>query len=414
MTAADHIEQCLSRIARHEPMIRAFAAFDEEVVRAEIARVPKSGPLAGLLLGVKDIIDALPYPTASGSPLHEGRIPAADASAVAQLRAAGAMVAGKTVTTEFAFFSPGPTRNPHDLSHTPGGSSSGSAAAVAAGFVDIALGSQTAASITRPASYCGVVGFKPGHGCYSLTGVGALAPSFDTLGLLAADVRTVSAAHAVLAGTMPEAPVVEARAPRRIGLCRTPWWGQAETSTRQALETAARLFSADAEIVELDLADFAEGARLQAAIMAHEAAQSLFAEMQHQGKMSPVLHRMLVGGTRISRHDHLGNLRQAEGMRARMAGLVADYDILLAPAAPGEAPSGLAATGDPVFSRLWSLLRLPSITLPGLTGPAGMPVGIQLLSARHRDEDLLAHALWAEALLPARPRPMLRETGQTP
>ncbi|WP_283179047.1 amidase [Gemmobacter sp. 24YEA27] len=412
MSFTDHFADCQARILADEAQIRAFSAIDYGVLQAELDNAPTSGALAGRLIGVKDIIDARPYTTSSGSPLHQGRKPAADAAAVAQLRAAGAVIAGKTVTTEFAFFSPGPTRNPHDLTRTPGGSSSGSAAAVACGFVDIALGSQTAASITRPASYCGVVGFKPGFGSYSLVGVGTLAPSFDTLGLLAADVRSLAEAHAVLAAPVAAKAVREPRPARRIGLCRTPWWDQAEDATRQAIQTAGMIFAAEAEIVETDLEAFADGARLQADIMAYEAAQSLFQEMQHADMMSPVLHRMLVHGSDISRAEHLKNLCQAEELRLRMAELIAGFDILLAPAAPGEAPVGLASTGDPVFSRLWSLLRLPSITLPGLTGRSGLPVGVQLLSASQQDEELLGHALWAERLLPDRPRTKLRDIRQ--
>lgn len=408
---ARHIEDCLARIARHEPGIRAFVAHDPQAVRAQLAQpAAPDAALAGMALGVKDIVDALPYPTASGSVLHAGRQPAADAAVVAQLRAAGAVVMGKTVTTEFAFFSPGPTRNPHDRARTPGGSSSGSAAAVACGFVDAALGSQTAASITRPASYCGVVGFKPSHGSYALAGIGGLAPSFDTPGVLARDVAGVAAVHAVLAAPAPVAPVRAPCAPRRIGLCRTPWWDRAQPATRQAMHLAQKAFATRAEVIDLDLAAFAEGAELQGRIMAFEAAQTLAAErLTRPDGLSPVLREMLRAGAGIDRDQHRRNLGRARDLRRRAADLFKGLDLLLAPAAPGEAPLGLAATGDPIFSRLWSLLRLPSITLPGLTGPAGLPVGIQLLAALDADEALLAHALWAESLLPAAPRPDLSD-----
>lgn len=400
-----HIRDCMSRIAEYEPEIRAFAAYDARILQGQLNDRAQT-PLAGLAVGVKDIINAVPYPTASGSPLHEGKIPARDAAAVAQLRMAGAVIMGKTVTTEFAFFSPGPTRNPHDPMRTPGGSSSGSAAAVAAGFIDAGLGSQTAASITRPASYCGVVGFKPGFGCYSLAGVGGLAPSFDTLGVLSRDVATAAAVHAVLAGPAPVPPVAEAVPPRRIGLCRTPWWPQAEQATRDAIAQAEKVFSADAVVGEVDLSAFAGGARLHAEIMAFEAAQTLASELMTQREgLSPVLRAMLDAGMKTDRACHRQNLRQAAELRDRIAGLFDRYDLLLAPAAPGEAPVGLGATGDPVFSRLWSLLHLPAITLPGFTGPAGMPVGIQLLAGMNEDEKLLSHALWAEKLLPTPPRP---------
>ncbi len=408
--AQQHIRDCMARIAEHEPRVRAFAQYDEPRLNAWLEQKDTStgAPLDGLALGVKDIIDALPFPTSSGTGLRAGTIPARDAAAVAQLRKAGAVVMGKTVTTEFAFFSPGPTRNPHDPARTPGGSSSGSAAAVAAGFIDAGLGSQTAASITRPASYCGVVGFKPSYGSYSLAGVGGLAPSFDTLGVICRDVATVAAVHAVLAGPAPAAPVAESRVPTRIGLCRTPWWHQAQPATQQAMAQAQTVLSAETVVEEVDLSAFDEAARLHSEIMAFEAGQTLADELAtHPEGLSPVLNAMLIAGMRIDRAHHRDNLRKSAALRARIADLFGAYDILLAPAAPGEAPVGLAATGDPIFSRIWSLLHLPTITLPGFTGPAGMPVGLQLLAGLNEDETLLAHAHWVEQRLPKAPRPPL-------
>jgi Asp-tRNA(Asn)/Glu-tRNA(Gln) amidotransferase A subunit family amidase len=277
---------------------------------------------------------------------------------------------------------------------------------VAAGFIDAGLGSQTAASITRPASYCGVVGFKPSFGSYSLAGVGGLAPSFDTLGVLCRDVSTVAAVHSVLAGPVPAAPVSGAKPPLRIGLCLTPWWDHAQPASRDAIAVAEKALSVDALVEGIDLSAFAEGVRLHAEIMAFEAAQTLASELTAPPEgLSPVLRAMLVSGMRTDRASHRQNLRQAADLRDRIASLFDRYDLLLAPAAPGEAPTGLGATGDPIFSRLWSLLHLPAITLPGFTGPAGMPVGIQLLAGINEDEKLLSHALWAERLLPAPARP---------
>lgn len=405
-----HVERCLERIEAGEPKLNAFVAHDPALVRAELDAVcGRRGdlPLAGLALGVKDIVDATPYATGHGSPIHQGRRPASDAAAVVQLRAAGAVVMGKTVTTEFAFFSPGPTGNPHDLARTPGGSSSGSAAAVAAGFIDAGLGSQTAASITRPASFCGVVGFKPSYGAYSLAGVGGLAPSFDTLGALTRDVRTLAAVHAVLANARPANPVSRAAAPRRIGICRTPWWSRAEQATVDALAAAQRALGADVETIDIDLQAFEPAADLHGAIMAFEAAQTLAGELATAPeKLSPVLAKLLETGAGISRADHVGNLRRAAEMRRRFEDIADTCDLVLAPAAIGEAPPGLAATGDPIFSRLWTLLRLPTVTLPGFVGPGGLPVGVQLIARLHDDERLLAHALWAEALFPKRPEPL--------
>lgn len=404
-----HVERCLARIEACEPELKAFVVHDPALVRAELDAVcARAGdlPLAGLALGVKDIVDAMPYATSRGSPIHQGTRPAFDAAAVARLRAAGAVVMGKTVTTEFAFFSPGPTGNPHDLARTPGGSSSGSAAAVAVGFIDAGLGSQTAASITRPASFCGVVGFKPSYGAYSLAGVGGLSPSFDTLGALTRDVRTLAAVHAVLANAGRADPISDAAAPRRIGICRTPWWSRAEQATVDALAGAQRAFGADVETVDMDLQAFEPAADLHGAIMAFEAAQALAGELAAApDKLSPVLARLLETGAGISRADHVDNLRRAEETRRRFEDIVDHCDLILAPAAIGEAPTGLAATGDPIFSRLWTLLRLPTVTLPGFVGPSGLPVGVQLIARLHDDERLLAHALWAEALFPMRPEP---------
>jgi Asp-tRNA(Asn)/Glu-tRNA(Gln) amidotransferase A subunit family amidase len=399
-----HIERCLARIDALEPELRAFVALDAEAALAAAAELDARAdtlPLAGLALGVKDIVDATPYATACGSPIHAGTRPARDAAAVAQLRAAGAVVMGKTVTTEFAVFSPGPTRNPHGAERTPGGSSSGSAAAAAAGFIDVGLGSQTAASITRPASFCGVVGFKPSYGSYSLAGVKGLAPSFDTLGALSRDVASMAAVHAVLANPLPVAPIAEAMPPRRVGICRTPWWDKAEQATRDAIAGATAAFAAETEVEDVDMQAFEDAATLHASIMAFEAAQTLAYELGKQPeRLSPVLRGILESGTRIGREEHVRHLRQAEELRERARDLTERYDALLAPAAVGEAPLGLGATGDPIFSRGWTLLRLPAITLPGFVGPNAMPVGVQLISRLHDDERLLAHALWAERLLP--------------
>lgn len=402
-----HIERCLARIEQFEPHLQAFVAHDPTEVRAELdALDDRVGelPLVGLAFGVKDIVDATPYATCCGSPIHAGTIPARDAAAVARLRASGAVVMGKTVTTEFAFFSPGPTRNPHDPERTPGGSSSGSAVAVAAGLIDAGLGSQTAASITRPASFCGVVGFKPSFGAYSLNGVGGLAPSFDTLGVLTRHVTTLAGVHAVLAKAGSAEPVTTAIVPRRIGICRTPWWDGAEPATRDALANAAGMLGAEAETVDVDIDAFEPAAELHGAIMAFEAAQTLATELASAPeKLSPVLRKLLEAGAAIGRDEHVANLRRATEMCLKVQDLTDAYDLILAPAAVGEAPPGRAATGDPIFSRAWTLLRLPTVTLPGYVGPNGLPIGIQLISRLHDDERLLAHALWAEKLLPALP-----------
>ncbi len=396
-----HIESCLKRIEDLDTSISAFVAYDPVAARKQILHQNPNLPLSGVALGVKDIIDAVPFATGCGSPIHANTRPAQDASCVAALRNAGATVIGKTVTTEFAFFSPGATRNPHDHLRTPGGSSSGSAAAVAAGFIDVGLGSQTAASITRPASFCGVVGFKPSFGTYSLTGVKEFAPSFDTLGTLARDVKSITAVHEVLASAKTASTHWSPAPARRIGVCRTADWMQAETGTKIAIATATRILLREAEVIDVDMTLFADAPQIHAAIMAFEARQSLKNEVASQPDLiSKVLRNLLLEGEKITSTEHRCNLKRAEEFRKRASELTATYDLLIAPAAVGEAPLGLEATGDPIFSRLWTLLRLPTITLPGFTGPNGMPVGIQLLSAIHDDERLLQHAMWAEQLFP--------------
>jgi len=397
-----HVNDCLERIDRFEDRIRGFVTFDRSAVLSQVegrADWFRNRPLAGITLGVKDIIDALPYPTECGTRFRRSTQPVQDAAVVARLKSAGAVVFGKTVTTEFAYFAPGPTRNPFDLNRTPGGSSSGSAAAVAAGFIDVGLGSQTAASITRPASYCGVVGFKPTHGRYSLAGVRGLAPSFDTLGFLCRDVPTAAQVHSVI---MAADRVAEPKAPARVGVCRTPWWDMAEAATQDALLKSAVLLSAGAEVEEVGLDDFVDGVRLQAEIMAFEAAAMISPDGDVlERDLSPVLMKMIELGREMDYAHYQKSLRDAAELRRRIDTVFETYDVLAAPAAPGEAPEGLASTGDPIFSRLWSLLGLPTITVPGFTGPSGMPVGIQLLARAGQDEALLSHALWAEQLLPA-------------
>jgi Asp-tRNA(Asn)/Glu-tRNA(Gln) amidotransferase A subunit family amidase len=391
------VRACLARVDEVEPSVGAFEHLDraaalEAARRADAAR-PRL-PLAGLPVGVKDIIDTADLPTECGSPVHRGRRPARDAEAVARLRQAGAVILGKTVTTEFAFYRPGKTRNPHDPARTPGGSSSGSAAAVAAGMLPAALGTQTAGSIIRPASYCGVVGFKPTFGLVPVDGVSPFAPSLDTLGLLAREVEDV----ALLLGAMgaPLAPAVPALAPR-VALCRTEQWPMAEASTRAIVEDrAAALARAGAPVEDLDLGpSFAGLAAAQRAIMAAEAARAFRALRRERADLlSPVLRDFLAEGDAVAPGREAAARAQAERCRAELSSAFARFDVLLTPAAIGEAPAGLESTGDPAFNRIWTLLGVPCLSLPAARGPAGLPVGVQLVGAAGADAALLAAALW--------------------
>jgi amidase len=394
------VAACLARIAAEEPRVQAWEHLDPELALAQARRLDaagRPGPLHGLPVGVKDVIDTADMPTARGSPIFAGRRPGADAACVAALRRAGAVILGKTVTTELAYYSPGKTRNPRDPSRTPGGSSSGSAAAVAASMVPAALGTQTAGSVIRPASFCGVVGYKPSHGLVSLAGVSPLAPSLDTLGILvrrAADLPLLARAlGADLAGPPPPRPP-------RIGLCRTEAWAAAAPETRVAVEgSAERLEDAGAQVAEADDAALAGLSEAQRTLMAFEAAEALAALRPHASRLSPQLRALLRDGEALSGHDRDRARARAEAARRRLPDLFGRFDVLLTGSAPGEAPSGLESTGDPAMNRIWTLLGLPCVSLPAAEGPSGLPVGVQLVGPPGGDARLLAAAAWAEAAL---------------
>ena len=405
-TPSEAVEASIETLTRLEPHLRAFVAHDPVLARAEAAVA--RGPLSGLTIGIKDIIDTAAYPTRHGSEIYADNWTTADAACVMLLRQAGAVSLGKTHTTEFAFFRPGPTVNPFDPARTPGGSSSGSAAAVAAGGVDFALASQTAASLTRPASFCGVVGFKPSFGRYGLAGIKGLAPSFDTLGVIAGSVGDAAAADAVLSRPVASEPVLSPRRPGRIGVCRTPWWEQGDADMRAALDAAGALLGAHTEIVPIDLAAFTEGAELHRLIMSFEAAQALAWEAaEHDALLSEPIRALIATGCGIGFDSYRQALRQAERLRARIDAVFDQVDVLMAPAAVGVAPVGLEATGDPIFSRLWTLLHLPSVTLPGMIGTARLPIGTQFLGRLGEDQLLLDHCVWIEGVMPRLPRPRL-------
>jgi Asp-tRNA(Asn)/Glu-tRNA(Gln) amidotransferase A subunit family amidase len=409
ISSEELVRACLDRIASEDRTLGAFEHVDPDAALAQARRIDAASPrppLAGLPVGVKDIIDTADLPTECGFAGWRGRRPSRDAACVARLRAAGGVVLGKTVTTEFAFFQPGKTRNPHDPARTPGGSSSGSAAAVAARLVPAALGTQTAGSIIRPASFCGVVGFKPTHGLLPLDGIAPFAPSLDTLGFLVRRVADVSVLlPAVLAA--PSGGAVSLAAGRdydlpRFALCRTEQWALAEASTRRIVEdAAARLARAGARVEERDLApEFAGLAEAQRTIMAAEAARSFRSILaEHGARVSAVLRDLVRDGERAGPEREAAARRQAERCRERLADVFAGIDALLTPSAVGEAPLGLSSTGDPALNRIWTLLGTPCVSLPAATGPAGMPVGIQLVGPRRGDAALVEVAEWAERAL---------------
>jgi amidase len=348
-------------------------------------------------VGIKDIIDTADVPTECGTPLYRGRRPARDAACVTALRSAGGVVLGKTVTTELAFFAPGPTRNPHNPAHTPGGSSSGSAAAVADLMVPAALGTQTAGSIIRPAAYCGIVGFKPSHGLLSMEGIHPFAPSLDTLGVLAREVADVPPLLTALGARFRILPLTR---PPRVGLWRSAQWPRAGPPMQERLEeVAAALARAGAAVRERDsLPDEAQLAEDQALVMAVEAVQS-FEALRPSGALSPQLTALLDRGAAAQPEEVRAAKGRAGEARTAMSRMLAELDVLLTPSAPGEAPEGIASTGDPVFNRVVTMLGFPAISLPAGLGSSGLPLGVQLVGARGGDAALLAAAAWVDSKL---------------
>jgi Asp-tRNA(Asn)/Glu-tRNA(Gln) amidotransferase A subunit family amidase len=400
ITARAYAESLCDRNRERDGRIGVWAHYDEAAFLAAAAGGGE-GALGGLAVGVKDILDTHDMPTECGSALLAGRRPMQDAAAVAAVRGAGGVVMGKTVTTEFAFFHPGRTRNPHDPECTPGGSSSGSAAAVAAGIVPLAIGTQTAGSVIRPAAFCGVVGFKPSFGRINRAGVQPFAESLDTVGAFARRVADAWLLVEVMSGETRPRPLEPAR-PTRIGLCRTPEWEAASPESRAAVEAAAEaLARAGAEVRETRLADAgADLQQVQRDIMAHEAAR-VFAHFRRVARdgLSDALNALLAAGEAIAPACYRARLAEAALAREGAAAAFAETEVILTPSAIGEAPKGLDATGDPVFNRVWTMIGGPAVHLPTGRGPARLPVGVQLVAAPGADARLAAAALWAEQVL---------------
>jgi Asp-tRNA(Asn)/Glu-tRNA(Gln) amidotransferase A subunit family amidase len=398
------VRACLERIAEREPTVRAWAHLDPEAAlaqaRAADASKPRS-PLHGVPVGVKDIIDTRDLPTECGTPIYAGRRPAADAACVARLRAAGAVILGKTMTTELAYFHPAETRNPLDPRRTPGGSSSGSAAAVADGMVPLALGSQTAGSTIRPASFCGVLGLKPTHGLIDRTGVKRLSGRLDTLGLFASAIDDLELLLDALT-YQRRPPLRSAAEPPRIAFARTARWQLVEPDAQPALEAAAgALADAGAPIDEVELhGELDDLVEAQDTIMAVDVAANLADEYEcHGDSISAELSDLIERGRATQRGDYEAALETAERAAERLPSVFEDRDVLLTPAACGQAPLGLEATGDPVFCRAWTLMATPSISVPGPLGGDRLPIGVQLVAPPHRDSELLAAAGWVQRAL---------------
>ncbi len=403
LTAEALVRACLDRIEARDPFVHAWAylAADQPLEEARaLDRQSGGGPLKGIPIGVKDVIDTGDMPTGYGSAVYAGHRPIRDASCVSLARAAGAIVLGKTVSTEFAYYDPGPTANPHHPGHTPGGSSSGSAAAVGDAMVPLAFGTQTAGSIIRPASFCGCVGYKPTFGTLDLTGVRPLAVSLDTLGVMGADVADAGFFVSVLSGRATlhvDAPIMP-----RVGICRTPDWDSAEPSMQRTLiEAGDFLKKAGCTVVEVTpRAPFEKLGDAHWTIMAFEAARAVHPEMRiRREHVSEVMRNYVDSGAAIAIEDYDAAKAMKIASFAAFNEAMTDVDVLLTPPAPGEAPMGLSATGDPVFNRVWTLLGVPCLTIPFGKGPHGLPLGVQIVGRYGADAALLAAAAWIEQAL---------------
>ena len=404
LTAEALLRASLDRIEAGSA-VKAWAFLDAERGLAEaraIDHAGRPGRLKGAPVGVKDVIDTTQLPTEHGSPIYRGNRPVADAACVALTRAAAGIILGKTVTTEFANRFPGPTVNPHNHAHTPGGSSSGSAAAVADFEVPAAFGTQTGGSVIRPAAFCGVIGYKPTFGEFSRVGIKMQSHTLDTLGIICRSLDDLALMRAVLlAQDMP--PVDHASAAPRVGLCRTPAWEAAEPATQALLErTASRLSAAGAGVREAAFApEFAGILDTHRDIFYFEASRNYAYEYDfHRDELSPVLRdTVLAAGRAVPLSRYVEALDAAEDYRASLDDLFGEFDLLLTPSAVGEAPEGLGSTGDARFNGMWTLAHTPCVTLPAGTGPKGLPLGIQLIGRRGRDEQLFDAAAWVEAHL---------------
>jgi Asp-tRNA(Asn)/Glu-tRNA(Gln) amidotransferase A subunit family amidase len=415
LSSVELVADCIKRIDEVDRDIDAWAFLDRAhaMAQAEAAddhrsRGRATGPLHGVPLGIKDIFDTADMPTEFGSKLWVGRTPRRDSAAVARLRAAGAVILGKTVTTEYAYFSPGKTRNPHNRDHTPGGSSSGSAAAVAALMVPGAIGSQTNGSVIRPAAFCGVVGFKPTHGLIARSGALLLSRALDHVGVFARNVADAALLAEVMAGVDEDDPdtraiarppladvaVSEPPLPPRFAFVRSPAWKHAENVTTEAFaELVEALGEHVAEVVIGE--SFDRAVDLHRTIMEVEMAHNLHRDFeQGRDSLSEALRKQIERGRKALAVDYTRALAGSAPLNQALDGVFDEYDAILTPAAPGPAPRGLDSTGNPVFCTLWTYLGTPAVTLPLLTSEEGLPIGVQLVGRRGNDARLLRTANW--------------------
>jgi amidase len=412
LTAGQLAEAWLARIAATDGAIEAWAHLDPAAVRAaaercDAAPVGGRGPLHGLGIGIKDIIATAAMPTGMGSPVHAGHRPAADAECVARLAAAGGYVFGKTVTTAYAFLDPAGTRNPWNPAHTPGGSSSGSAAAVAAGHVAGALGTQTNGSVIRPAAYCGVVGFKPTRGAVSLDGIHVFSETLDQVGTFTRSVADAAllARAVALPGAVSGEAAAPARPPRLAYLAQFPWV-RLDCADDDEVEAAVTRLRQRAEVVPVELpGSWRTADRIHRTIMLSEAARNLGPlQERERARLSPKLNAALDEGRRIDGAAYDAALVARERAIGELAQWLHGYDAVLSPSAPSAAPVGLGSTGDPSCCTLWSLVGFPALALPTGWNRARLPLGLQLAAPSGEDDRLLAAAAWCEAVFAFAPR----------
>jgi len=419
ISSEQFVEACLARIREVDGQVQAWAFLDPDHALAQARAADERrlqgkpiGPLHGVPVGVKDVFDTADMPTENGSVLYAGRTPSRDARVIAMLRAAGAVIMGKTVTTEFAYFSPGKTRNPHNREHTPGGSSSGSAAAVAAGMVPLALGSQTNGSTVRPAAYCGVIGFKPTHGLISRQGILTLSRTLDHVGLFARSIDDIALLAAELAGyherdpdTRPRSriPFVEVAAeepplPPMFAFVKTPYWERTDEDTKEGFAELIEQLGEQVEEVEL-LPSAIDAWELHRTIMEAEMAANLERQWDKgRDRLSEQLRAQLERGRNVRAIDYQRACSRIAPIHDSFVELFEQrYDAVLTPAATGAAPKGLSSTGDPVFCTLWTLCGMPAISLPLLQSANELPLGVQLVGPRDGDARLLRTARWLAA-----------------
>ena len=414
ISSAELVTACLDRVVEVEPDVQAFAFLDRDHALRQAKNLDEHrahgrslGPLHGVPIGIKDVFDTGDMPTEFGSPLWAGRTPRNDAAAVARLRSAGAVIMGKTVTAEYAYFHPGKTRNPHDKARTPGGSSSGSAAAVAALMVPGAIGTQTNGSTIRPAAYCGVVGFKPTHGLIPRSGALLLSRMLDHVGVFGRTVEDVALLAEVMAGydaedpdTRPIAPpplasvaVSEPPLPPRFAFVRQAVWDQAEPVTREAFAELVDALGDAAKEVDIGQS-FGRAIDLHKTVMEVDMAHNLYRDYEKgRDQFSDPLRKLIERARKVLAVEYTAATAAREPLNAALDTVFDEYDAILTPAAPGEAPRG-DATGNPVFCTTWTYLGTPAITLPLLRSEAGLPLGVQLVGRRGNDARLLRTARW--------------------